>query len=223
MFGRRQKEERQKIETILAELKQDGEQYRKTQAEVSREQNDVLKGQAEALQEFGRELAACREQIERSGKDAERQLRRHSEAIEDLLEERGAQEAVIERYETQIREAGEREDMLLALLCRYQEEMGLIEEKLCNVDLQHAKDWSKQLALFKKSLESELRQCAIEETGRPGEPVDYRYHEILDAEDTEKPELDGRVAYCYRPGCIYHGRVVTKAQIRAYRNTASLQ
>lgn len=208
MFGRRQKEEREELRTVLAELKQDRELDRKAQTEVSKEQT-------EALRELGRELAVCREQIG----DTERQLKRHSEAIEDLLEERRAQEAVIERYEHQIREAGERENMLLALLCRYQEVTQLIEEKLCNMDQQHAEDWSGQLALFKKSLEGERRQCAIEETGRPGEPVDYRYHEILDAEDTEKPELDGRVAYCYRPGCIYHGRVVTKAQIRAYRNT----
>lgn len=207
MFGRKQKEEKEEIKALLTELKQEGEQYRKEQAET--------------LREFGRELAACREQIELSGKDTERQLKRHSEAIEDLLEERGTQEAVVERYENQIREAEERENMLLSLLCRYQEEMGLIEVKLCNAKPQYAEDWSKQLALFKKSLESELKQCAIEETGRPGEPVDYRYHEILDAEDTEKPELDGRVAYCYRPGCIYHGRVVMKAQIKAYRKVAA--
>lgn len=205
MFGRRQKEEREELKNVLAELRQ--------------EQADVLKGQTEALREFGRELAACREQTELSGRETERQLKRHSEAIEDLLEEQSAQDAVIERYEHQIREAGERENKLLSLLCRYQEETWLIEEKLRGMDRQHAEDWSEQLALFKKSLGSELRQCAIEETGRPGEPVDYRYHEILDAEDTEKPELDGRVAYCYRPGCIYHGRVVTKAQVRAYRNT----
>lgn len=211
MFGRRQKEEREELKTVLAELRQDRELYREAQAEGSREQT-------EALRELGRELEACREQIGLSGKDTERQLKRHSEAIEDLLEERGAQEAVIERYEHQIREAGEREDMLLALLCRYQEETRLIEEKLWDMDQQHAEAWSGQLALFKKALESELRKCAIEETGKPGESVDYRYHEILDAEDTEKPELDGRVAYCYKPGCIYHGRVVTKAQVRAYRS-----
>lgn len=214
MFGRRQKEEREELQALLAELVQDRELYRKAQEEASKEQEETRR-------ELGRELAACREQIDLSGKDVERQLKRHSEAIEDLLDERKTQDTVIERYEHQVREGGEREDRLLSLLCRYQEELALIEEKLRSMDRQHAEDWSDQLALFKKSLEGELRRCSIEETGKPGEPVDYRYHEILDAADTEEAERDGTVAYCYRPGCVYRGKVITKAQVRAYRRVAA--
>ena len=155
-----------------------------------RQQGEALKEHTEALREMGQELAACREQTDLSGRDIERQLKRHSEAIEDLLEQQGTQETVIERYENQIREGRERENMLLNLLCRYQEEFGLIEEKLRDMDRQHAEDWTDQLSLFRKSLENELRQCAIEETGRTGESVDYRYHEILDVEDTAETALD---------------------------------
>lgn len=208
MFGRKQKEEREELQTVLAELRQERELYL---------QADAHKEQAESLKELRRELAVCREQADLSGKDIERQLKRHSEAIEDLLDEQGSHETVIQRYEQLIKESGERENMLLALLCRYQEEFGLIEEKLCDMDQQHAEDWRDQLSLFRKSLESEMRQCAIVETGRPGELVDYRYHEILDAEDTDEAERNGTVAHCYRPGCTYHGRVFTKAQVRVYR------
>lgn len=206
MFGRRQQGEKDDLRKALTELKKEAElQYKQHEA------------QTEALREMGQGLAACREQTDLSGRDIERQLKRHSEAIEDLLEQQGTQETVIERYENQIREGRERENMLLNLLCRYQEEFGLIEEKLRDMDRQHAEDWTDQLSLFRKSLENELRQCAIEETGRTGESVDYRYHEILDVEDTDETALDSTVAHCYRPGCIYHGRVITKAQVRAYR------
>lgn len=213
MFGRRQQGEKDDLRKAFTELKKEVElQYKQQEAQA-----DALKEQTEALREMGQELAACREQTDLSGRDIGRQLKRHSEAIEDLLEQQGTQETVIERYENQIREGRERENMLLNLLCRYQEEFGLIEEKLRDMDRQHAEDWTDQLSLFRKSLENELRQCAIEETGRTGESVDYRYHEILDVEDTAETALDSTVAHCYRPGCIYHGKVITKAQVRAYR------
>lgn len=216
MFGRRQQREKEDLGKALMELKKEVEQqYKQYEAQA-----EALKEQSGALQEIGQGLAACREQTDLSGRDIGRQLKRHSEAIEDLLEQQGTQETVIERYENQIREGRERENMLLNLLCRYQEELWLIEEKLRDMDLQHAEDWTDQLSLFRKSLENELRQCAIEETGRPGESVDYRYHEILDVEDTDETALDSTVAHCYRPGCIYHGKVAVKAQIRAYRVTA---
>lgn len=203
MFGRRQKAEREELKTIFAEFKRDREQQENAQSGV--------------LEKLGQEMAACREQTDLNGKSLGRQLARLSEAVEDILEERKALETATELYERQIKESQDRENMLLALLCRYQEELGLIEERLHNTEQQYAKDWLEQLSLFRRSLETELRQCSIEETGKPGERVDYSLHEILDAAETEKPEQDGTVAYCYRTGCVYQGRVITKAQVRAYK------
>ena len=201
MFGRKKQENREEIRNDLAELK--------------RGQEDLT----QALKELEQRVAVCGERIDVLGKDTGKQLRRHSEAIEDLLEERSSQEAIAENCERQIKEGTERENMLLGLLCRYQEEFGVLEEKLClkEPNREYAEGWSKQFALFKKSVESELRRCSIEETGRPGEAVDYHYHEILDTEDIKDAELEGTIAHCYRSGCIYHGKVITKAQVRVYR------
>lgn len=206
MFGREQRRNMEDLAASLSELKSESELRRKAQ-----------EGQSAALDALRQELAACREQTARSGQDMERQLKRHSEAVEDMLEERQSLDTALERYEQQLKEAREREEKLLILLCRYQEEFGLMEDRLHHVEQQYASDWLEQMAVFKKSLASELRQCAMEETGKPGEPVDYRFHEILDTTDAEDMALDGTVAYCYRPGCVYHGKVITKARVNVYR------
>lgn len=206
MFGRKRQKNTEDLTTGISELKRDFQLWHKGQ-----------EGQAEALDRIRQELAAFSEQTANTGQNTERQLRRHSEAVEDMLEERHALDEALERYEQQMKEGRDREDRLLLLLCRYQEEFALMEERLHNVEQQYALDWLEQMALFKKSLVSDLRQCAIEETGKPGEAADYRCHEILDAEETEDQTLDGTVAYCYRPGCVYYGKVITKAQVRVYR------
>ena len=205
MFGRKQRDMAD-LAAGISELKRDSERQRKEQQE-----------QAALLDALRQELEACRKQIAQSGQDTEKQLKRHSEAVEDMLEEKQEQDAAVESYERQIKEGREREDRLLMLLCRYQEELCLLEDRLQHVEQQYTSDWLEQLALFKKSLVSEQRQCSIAETGKPGETVDYRFHEILDTEETEEQSLDGTVAYCYRSGCVYRGKTITKAQVRAYR------
>lgn len=206
MFGRKRQNNVGDLTAGISELKENFQLRQKEQEE-----------QAAALERLCQELIACREEIATSVKDTEKQLKRHSEAVEDMLEERQALDAALEGYERQLKDGREREDRLLLLLCRYQEEFALMEDRLRNAEQQYASDWLEQMALFKKSLADELRQCSMEETGKPGEPVDYRCHEILDVEETEERALDGTVAYCYRPGCIYCGKVVTKAQVKVYR------
>ncbi len=203
MFGRGQKKEWEELKKILSEFHQDQKQQEKSRSE--------------ALDKLGKEVTGCRELADVSGKNTGRQLMRLSDAIEDLLDERKATESAVELYERQIKENAEREKALIDLVCRYQEEINLIEERLANIEQSYAKEWLEQLSLFEHSLETALRHCAIEKTGIVGEVVDYQYHETLDVQETEKAELNGTVAYCYKNGCVYHGKVITKAQIRAYR------
>ncbi len=206
MFGRKQQRNMEDLTASLSELKSESELRHRAQEE-----------QMAALDALRQELAACREQIMRSGQDTERQLKRHSEAVEDMLEERQTLDTALEGYEQRLKEDREREEKLLKLLCRYQEEFCLMEDKLHHVEQQYASDWLEQMAVFRKSLVNELYQCAMEETGKPGETVDYRLHEILDTADAEDMALDGTVAYCYRRGCVYRGKVIAKAQVKVYR------
>lgn len=201
IFGRRKQETEDKLKAALEEVKIG-------QAELDKKQNE----QIEALDELRNLLTSQEERLETLFKDNSKQLKRHSEAIEDMLDEGKAQEALSEQYESKIKEDAERENALLALVCCYQEQLSLIEEKLSTKD-----GWAEQMALFKRTLSTEFKQCAIEETGFVGETVDYRYHEILNVVDTEKEGLSNTIARTYRPGLIYHGKVLRKAQVMAYR------
>ncbi|HBA97759.1 MAG TPA: hypothetical protein DCZ23_06595 [Lachnospiraceae bacterium] len=206
MFGRKKREAERELKVALEAAKREQAELQKTQAE-----------QTEAFGELKRMLAAQNEQLDILLKDNSRQLKRYSEAIEDMLDEGKAQEALSRQYEQRIKEDTEREKSLLSLVCCYQEELSLIEKKLCAADTQSGNEWAGQMALFRKTLAPELKQCAIEETGLNGETVNYKYHEILDTVDTEDMGLDSTVACTYRPGLIYHGKVIKKAQVAAYR------
>lgn len=206
MFGRSKQKAAQEMKSAFEEAKKEREKLEKIQKE-----------QTETINELKELVVIQGEQLDTLFKDNSRQLKRYSEAIEDMLDENKAQEALSEQYEQKVREDAEREKSLLSLICCYQEELNLIEEKLSTTDTQAGEGWMEQMALFRKTLKTELKQCAIEETGISGEAIDYKYHEILDVIDTEKTELDNTVARTYRPGLIYHGKVVRKAQIAAYR------
>lgn len=199
MFGRKKQEAVQELKAALEEAKR------------------AQKEQTEALNELKTLFDSRCEQIDTLLKDNSRQLKRHSESIEDMLDEGKAQEALSIQYERKIKEDSEKEKSLLLLVCHYQEILSVIEEKLGKSDTQAKEGWTEQMALFRKTLLTEFKQCAIEETGLSGETVDYRYHEILDVIDTEEENLHNTVARTYSPGLIYYGKVVKKAQIAVYR------
>jgi len=206
MFGRKKRVADEEIKSALEEIK-------RGQAKPG----EIYKKQAEAIHALQKEISGYGEKLDGWLKDGSRQLKRHSDAVEDLLDEGRAQEALSAQYEKQLKEYKSREDALLSLICRYQDAFFIIEDKLKAADNQAGGEWAAQLALFRKMFEKEFRQCAIEETGTKGEMVDYKYHEILDAVDTTDEKLDNTVACVYKPGIIYHGKVASKAQIGAYR------
>ncbi len=204
MFGRKKREAMEELKALLVETKRGQGALQKAQGE-----------QTEAFQKLQGKVTELWDRLEELRKESDRQLKRHSEAIEDMLEENKAQEAAVEQYEHQIREAEKRENALLSLVCQYQEDFSLLEAKLGVSGSDQG--WAEQFALFRRALAGELKQCAMEETGAPGEAVDYRCHEILEVVDTDEEGLDNTVARMYRPGCIYHGQVVRKAQVAAYK------
>lgn len=206
MFGRKKQEEVKELKFVIEEIKRE-------QAELKKNHKE----QTVLIKELREELSGYKDQLDDLCRDNLRQLKRHSEAIEDMLDERKTQETMARQYEQKVKEDSGREEALLSLICRYQEELSLIEGKLAGKDVIPVDGWAGQFALFRKSLAGELKQCVIEETGTKGENADYRYHEILDVVDTEDEKLDNTVAHIYRPGCIYYGKVVRKAQVAVYK------
>ncbi len=47
--------------------------------------------------------------------------------------------------------------------------------------------------------------------------VDYRLHEVLQADEPETREQEGTIAKVHSQGMIYQGTVVRKARVTAYR------
>lgn len=206
MFGRKKQETVQELKTALEEAKKGQEELKKTQ----KEQMEILNG---LKMMFDSKF----KQIDILFQDNSKQLKRYSESIEDMLDEGKAQEALSIQYERKIKEDTEREKALLSLVSHYQGILSIIEEKIGSTDMQASDGWAEQMALFRKTLSAEFKQCAIEETGFSGETADYRYHEILNVIDTEEENLHNTIASTYSPGLIYHGKVVKKAQVSVYR------
>lgn len=206
MFGKKKHETEQEIKTILEETKRGQEELQKAQ----KEQSEILNGLKMMFDDKFKQIDILFE-------DNSKQLKRHSESIEDMLDEGKAQEALSIQYERQIKEDTEREKALLSLVSHYQEILSVIEEKIGDINSQVGDGWAEQMALFRKTLSTEFKQCAIEETGFSGETADYKYHEILNVIDTEEDKLHNTIAHTYSPGLIYHGKVVKKAQISVYR------
>ena len=77
--------------------------------------------------------------------------------------------------------------------------------------------WQQQLSMLKGKIAAESRLCAIEMTGSAGEMVDYRLHEVLQADEPETREQEGTIAKVHSQGMIYQGTVVRKARVTAYR------
>ena len=149
-----------------------------------------------------------------------KQAKRQSEAIEDLLDELQEKEKTAMEYRNSLREKQEREEALLSLIEDWQQQMQMLEERICSGPMEDAarrEAWQKQLGLLKEQLAVKEKLCAIEETGMEGEHVDYRIHEVIRALDAEGEGTAGTVAKVHSRGMVYEGRVVSKAKVEAYK------
>lgn len=91
MFGRKKHETEQEIKTILEETKRGQEELQKAQ----KEQSEILNGLKMMFDDKFKQIDILFE-------DNSKQLKRHSESIEDMLDEGKAQEALSIQYERQI-------------------------------------------------------------------------------------------------------------------------
>lgn len=146
--------------------------------------------------------------------------KRQSRSLEDFLDDEQERASAYDDMKEALQRGNERETALLSLICCYQEQMHLLQQQVMS-ELEDDKDkkiaWKNQFEIVSDCIRREMRACAMEETGREGETVDFAVHEVLSASDTEDPMLEGRVAKVFSPGCVYCGKTVKKARVAAYR------
>lgn len=179
---------------------------------------------SELLQAQTQELTRIWEDQSRSSDQAAeknyRALRSLSDTVEDFLDSLQERDRNSLHMEQMLAEAEQREQGLLALVELYREQMELFERWLIGQESETGggagEAWQQQYAMLKGKIAAEEKLCAIEYTGAPGEPVDYRLHEILQAAEPETKEQEGTIAKVYSQGMVYRGSVVKKARVRAY-------
>lgn len=157
--------------------------------------------------------------------DMEKSQKRQSQCVEDFLDEVQEQTEEEKALCARVKEAQEREECLLSIVCCYQEQLHLMRRQIMEEhreDGDRAAAWEEQFRFMEEDADGRMRAGAMEQTGRTGEPVDFVLHEVLRAIDTEDENLGNRVAGVFRPGCIYHGKVVRKAQVSAYRRISDV-
>lgn len=145
---------------------------------------------------------------------SQKDFKRLSQTVEDFLEElQEEQDRAHEEIKCQ-KETSEREAKLLALVQLYQEQMELLEQWVYK---DGSASWRQQYDMLKGRIEAEKSVCAIESVGAAGEYVDYRLHEVVEAVGADTDGQEGTVAQVYRTGMLYHGQVLKKAQVQAYK------
>lgn len=204
--------------------KRDSDKNRQKMKEMMEEVlTDALRQQEEELLRQGAERTSRLNDMMETSQKAYRKL---SNAVEDFMET--LQEGNEEQRQLQQKEsdASEREYKLLQLLSLYQEQLGLVEQWITEQDQEGQEisktameAWKQQYIILKGKIETESRLCAIENIGMEGEQVDYRLHEILQAIEPDAKDQEGTIAKVCSRGLIYHGNVLRKARVAAYRKS----
>ena len=160
------------------------------------------------------------EKLEQNREENSKLLRRQSGSLEDILEELQRQGEDKENVKKQLQEMRDRENALVELcgVLSGQREMILRQLLAEGTFPENVRaGWKRQAELMKQEAEKYERQCAFKEIGECGEKVDYECYQILSVCAATKEEQNGTVAQVYAPGYSYHGRIIKKAQVSAYK------
>lgn len=194
-YGKKREDEEQILSEQLAEQRKEARQWTET-------------------------ISARLDRLEERQQAGEKQLRRQSESFEDVLEELQEREQEQKYFQTQLGEYVRREQELLALADCCRGHFQLLKQRiLADPGLNETQKtaWERQLQMMEQEATSIMRRCGMEEVGLPGEAVDYETCEVLDIKECTDETQAGTIAQVYRPGRIYQGRLLVKAQVSAYR------
>ena len=178
---------------------------------------------AEAFTRQTQELSRMQQQMNDQIEKNHKAVRGLSDSVEDFLDSMQEEEKGQRQPQQMLEDAGKREQKLLELVQLYQQQMELFEQWITGQNREAGETareaWQQQYAMLKGRIQTESTLCAIELTGVSGEPVDYRLHEVLQAVEPDSREQEGKIDKVYSQGMLYHGTVIRKARVTAYRKS----
>lgn len=178
---------------------------------------------AEAVTRQTKELLRMQQQMNDQIEKNHKAVRGLSDSVEDFLDSMQEEEKGQRQSQQMLEDAGKREQKLLELVQLYQQQMELFEQWITGQNREAGETareaWQQQYAMLKGRIQTESTLCAIELTGVSGEPVDYRLHEVLQAVEPDSREQEGKIDKVYSQGMLYHGTVIRKARVTAYRKS----
>lgn len=178
---------------------------------------------AEAFTRQTQELSRMQQQMNDQIEKNHKAVRGLSDSVEDFLDSMQEEEKGQRQSQQMLEDAGKREQKLLELVQLYQQQMELFEQWITGQNREAGETareaWQQQYAMLKGRIQTESTLCAIELTGVSGEPVDYRLHEVLQAVEPDSREQEGKIDKVYSQGMLYHGTVIRKARVTAYRKS----
>lgn len=170
------------------------------QEKIAQQIQQEIQKVAEKQKEQLSELFEMQQQMQKS-------IRKNMESVEDLAD---TIEESVSQKEEQLDTSSEL--ALCNVLGLYMDQLWLLEDALSKDD-----EWKKQFAIMNQKRQSLERLAAVQQTGNPGEHFDYRFHEILQTENTTEEAKEGVIAKMYAPGLVYRGEVIKKAKVCVYR------
>lgn len=178
---------------------------------------------AEAVTRQTQELLRMQQQMNDQIEKNHKAVRGLSDSVEDFLDSMQEEEKGQRQSQQMLEDAGKREQKLLELVQLYQQQMELFEQWITGQNREAGETareaWQQQYAMLKGQIQAESTLCAIELTGVSGEPVDYRLHEVLQAVEPDSREQEGKIDKVYSQGMLYHGTIIRKARVTAYRKS----
>ena len=194
---------------------------RKKTEKLLKEAAEKITGLFEALQKQEADTAdAVCEKID----ELAARTGRHDNAITDLLE---TMEDLQDEQEKKLKDLDlmlSREDRrtiksleddvqaLLHVIGGYREQISYLADAL-------AKDhrWNQQARIVREKLDQLDNDAGLVRFAQSGDAVNFDMHIVAEAVDTDRPEKNRIIQEVYEQGLIYHGKVVKKAVVRAYR------
>lgn len=146
-------------------------------------------------------------------------LSRQNMALEDCLETLSTFAEERENIRKQKRTMEQEREKLLQLISFYQQQLWNIKVFAARRD----PAWQEQFSLLEKAAREKMLSCRMVPVGEEGESIDYELHEVLKTVETKDKNSDRKVAAVYRPGLLYQGNVVQKAQVAVYQISAEAE
>ena len=190
--------------------------------EQKKEILQALESQQKTLEKLQAEQEAVRVETAKSAAA----LNRHDRVIEDMLdaweELRDAQEAQINRLQSETAEERKqqteeirlREETLLRTVTGLYDQLFILRQTAKQTENEI---WKRQIDMMADRQTEALALAGIQVIGQNGDQFSYTLYDAVETLETDQVEQEHRVAEVIRCGYVYQGKVIRKAQVAVWR------